>query len=52
MALTIKMKCGNHSRYDPERDGEGAIRGGCRECRAMYELYLMWQRILREVRAE
>ena len=27
------------SRYNPERDGAGAIRGGCRYCLAMYELY-------------
>ena len=27
------------SRYNPERDGAGAIRGGCRYCVAIYELY-------------
>jgi len=28
-----------HPRYNPEREGAGAIRGGCRYCLAMYELY-------------
>jgi hypothetical protein len=32
-------KCPRHPRYNPERDGAGAIRGGCRYCVAIYELY-------------
>jgi hypothetical protein len=36
---SVRVKCPRHPRYNPERDGAGAIRGGCRYCLAMYELY-------------
>jgi hypothetical protein len=34
-----RVKCPCHPRYNPENDGAGAIRGGCRYCVAIYELY-------------
>jgi hypothetical protein len=37
--LHLKLTCPNHKRYDPARDGEGAIRGNCKYCAAMYNLY-------------
>src|SRR6516162_3123541 len=36
---SVRVKCPRHPRYNPEREGAGAIRGGCRYCLAMYELY-------------
>ena len=36
---SVRVKCPRHPRYNPEREGAGAIRGGCRYCLAMYDLY-------------
>ena len=36
---SVRVKCPRHPRYNPERNGAGAIRGGCRYCLAIYELY-------------
>lgn len=35
----VRVKCPRHPCYNPERDGVGAIRAGCRYCLALYELY-------------
>ena len=35
---SVRVKCPRHPR-NPEREGAGAIRGGCRYCQAMYDLY-------------
>ena len=47
--LRIKIACPNHRRYNPERDGEAAIRGGCRICREMFGLYMTALRLQRGV---
>ena len=39
MRQSVRVKCPRHPRYNPERQGAGAIRGGCRYCVALYELY-------------
>ena len=36
---SVRVKCPRHPRYNPEREGAGAIRGGYRYCVALYELY-------------
>jgi len=36
---SVRVKCPRHPRYNPECEGAGAIRGGCRYCLAIYELY-------------
>ncbi len=36
---SVQVKCPRHPRYNPECEGARAIRGGCRCCLAMYELY-------------
>ena len=36
---SVRVKCPRHPRYSPEREGAGAIRGGCRCCLTIYELY-------------
>jgi hypothetical protein len=35
--LKLKGKCPKHPRFNPEL-GRGAIRGGCPECMALYEV--------------
>jgi len=35
----VRVRCPRHPRYNPECEGAGAIRGGCRYCQAIYELY-------------
>jgi hypothetical protein len=32
---SVHVKCLRHPRYNPEREGAGAIRGGCRYCQAI-----------------
>lgn len=39
MALTLKLKCLRHPRYDPTQGGEAAIRGMCSHCVGLFELY-------------
>lgn len=39
MALTLKLKCLHHPRYDPSTGGEAAIRGMCSHCVGLFELY-------------
>ncbi len=36
---SVHVKCPRHPRYNPEREGAGAVRGGCRYCLAIYDLY-------------
>lgn len=43
MALSLKMKCTLHPRYDPSTQGEAAIRGACSTC---YGLLEMWKAYL------
>jgi len=35
--MRIKGKCSRHPGYNPE-SGQGAIRGGCATCQALYEV--------------
>jgi hypothetical protein len=35
--VKLKGKCPKHPRFNPEI-GQGAIRGGCRECLALYQV--------------
>lgn len=46
MALTLRLHCRKHIRYNPE-DGEQAIRGGCAQCRALLEIYRMGIQFIR-----
>lgn len=36
---SVRVKCPRQHCYNPERDGAGAIRAGCRYCLALYELH-------------
>src|SRR5215469_4196642 len=48
---SVRVKCPRHAGYNPERDGAGAIRGGCRYCLAIYELYAGKLAVERSVQA-
>jgi len=39
LKLKYKGKCEHHPRYNPEIEGEGGIRGACRQCRWLYDMY-------------
>lgn len=45
MAITLsfrkssRLSCPRHIRFNPDLQGEGAIRGACPGCRAVYEAY-------------
>lgn len=38
MKLTFRGKCELHPRYDPSKEGESGIKGGCRRCHALLDL--------------
>ena len=48
---SVRVKCPRHPRYNPEREGAGAIRGGCRYCLAIYDLYAGKLAVERSLRA-
>ena len=48
---SVRVKCPLHPRYSPEREGVGAIRGGCRYCLAIYELYAAKLEVERSLQA-
>jgi hypothetical protein len=33
-----KLSCPRHPRYNPDRDGEAAIKGGCEICRDLLQI--------------
>ena len=35
----LVLKCDNHVRYNPDKDGAGAIRGNCPTCAALLTAY-------------
>lgn len=46
--LTVKYVCNEHKRYDPARDGQGGIRGGCTRCKELFELYITMINVTKE----
>ena len=45
-----KGRCAKHPRYDPESDGLGGIRGGCRRCEMLLDIYKHHSSLMRLVR--
>ncbi len=45
-----KGRCSKHSGYNPEIDGQGAIRGGCRRCQLLYEIWEHHNKMVRLIR--
>ena len=44
-------RCARHKRYNPVTDGLGGIRGGCRRCTLLFEIWetsLRLNRLIRE----
>ena len=39
-------KCPKHPRYDPAKQGIGAIKGGCDVCWALWNVYSTWVEFL------
>ncbi len=35
----VTAKCDRHPRYNPEKDGRGGIKGGCKGCYDLYDLH-------------
>jgi hypothetical protein len=48
--VTWKGRCATHPRYDPRSDGEGGIRGGCKRCYALLDIYEQHAALMRAVR--
>lgn len=45
-----KGRCSRHPRYDPETDGLGGIRGGCRRCEMLLEIWSSHATLVRLIR--
>jgi hypothetical protein len=45
-----KGRCGRHPQYDPEMDGLGGIRGGCRRCEMLLEIWQHHSHMMRLIR--
>ena len=45
-----KGRCSRHPRYDPETDGLGGIRGGCRRCEMLLEIWASHAKLVRLIR--
>jgi hypothetical protein len=45
-----KGRCARHPRYDPAVDGLGGIRGGCRRCEMLLEIWQHHSQMVRLIR--
>lgn len=43
-------RCTKHSSYNPEIDGLGGIKGGCRRCQLLLEIWESHQKMVRLIR--
>jgi len=37
--VKLYARCAKHPRYNPEKDGQGGIKGACAECSHLLKLY-------------
>jgi hypothetical protein len=42
VAYRIKGRCSRHPSYNPVKDEQGGIKGGCGECHALFHAYLAY----------
>ena len=42
----VEVKCEKHPTYNPEKHGQGAIKGGCSRCNFLYSIFATQQRFL------
>ena len=45
-----KGRCSKHPGYDPKLDGLGGIKGGCRRCDLLLEIYNCHSKLVRMMR--
>jgi hypothetical protein len=43
-------RCSKHPRYDPKIDGLGGIRGGCRRCEMLLDIWSAHAKLIRLIR--
>jgi hypothetical protein len=50
LVLTIRLKCSKkgHSKYNPARDGEAGVKGGCNFCLMMLHVHRAVESLRRE----
>jgi hypothetical protein len=46
--IKVKSRCQKHPRYNPEKEGEASIRGGCWQCRNVFEVFKLAQELKRK----
>lgn len=49
-SIRWKGRCSKHQRYDPELDGLAGIRGGCRRCELLLEIWTAHSKLVRLMR--
>ena len=49
-SIRWKGRCHKHSGYDPETDGLGGIRGGCKRCEMLLEIHIQHASLIRLMR--
>jgi hypothetical protein len=47
--MKVRGKCAKHPRYNPHQ-GEGAIKGPCKECRALFEVVKAHEQLITAAR--
>jgi hypothetical protein len=45
-----KGRCSKHPAYNPELDGLGGIKGGCRRCEMLLDIYTHHAKLVRAMR--
>jgi hypothetical protein len=49
-SIRWKGRCSKHSAYNPEIDGLGGIRGGCKRCELLLDIYTQHASLVRLMR--
>lgn len=49
-SIRWKGRCNKHPGYTPETDGLGGIRGGCKRCEMLLEIYTHHSKLVKLVR--
>lgn len=49
-SIRWKGRCHKHSGYNPEMDGLGGIRGGCKRCELLLDIYAQHSSLIRLMR--
>lgn len=49
-SIRWKGRCGKHPSYSPDADGLGGIRGGCKRCEMLLDIYNQHSSLVRLMR--